>query len=162
MLSDGGVDRHLVPIGQYRGISNLDVEEFIPDTPIDSSQFKPNLVFSRRSHIPLASVGRTRVEQVSVDGEHNLSAVQRKLAQQRRSILKCYQKELKKDRTIKGKMTLLLTIKRSGRVGAIEVVTNTTNDPSLARCIVRLHKKVRFPTLESGPVQLKFTIPFGV
>ena len=64
----------------------------------------------------------------------------------------------KKNPKLKGKIRLLITIKKTGRVGLVEVTQNTTNDRDVQRCVVRVFKKTRFPKPEGGSVQTEIPI----
>jgi outer membrane biosynthesis protein TonB len=92
------------------------------------------------------------------EGTLDPKAIQRKIARRRKAIQKCYEKELKKNPKLKGKIRLLITIKKTGRVGLVEVTQNTTNDRDVQRCVVRVFKKTRFPKPEGGSVQTEIPI----
>jgi hypothetical protein len=99
-----------------------------------------------------------KVEDVFGDGTLDPKAIQRKINKRRKAIQKCYEKELKKNPKLKGKIRLLITIKPNGRVGLVEVTQNTTNDRDVQRCVVRLFKKTRFPKPDGGSVQTEIPI----
>jgi outer membrane biosynthesis protein TonB len=113
----------------------------------------------RGKNVAVRGIVKTEApEDVFGDGTLDPKKIQRKISQRRKAIQKCYEKELKKNPKLKGKIRLLITIKENGRVGLVEVTQNTTNDRDVQRCIVRLFKKTRFPKPDGGSVQTEIPI----
>ena len=66
------------------------------------------------------------------------------IARKQRGSQSCYERELKQNPTLAGKLTLRLTIETTGRVSAIEVEENTLNS-RVAKCVIRYAKRWRLP-----------------
>ena len=105
----------------------------------------------RGKRVKIKGIVKTQApDEVFGDGTLDPNKIKRKIGQQRRAIQKCYEKELKKNPKLRGKIVLLITIKKNGRVGPVEVMQNSTNDRDVQRCVVRLFKKIHFPNLMAG------------
>ena len=61
---------------------------------------------------------------------------------------------------LKGKLSLLITIKKSGRVGVCEVSDSMIESKTLQRCIMRRLKYAKFPEV-SREVLIELPIVFG-
>ena len=73
-----------------------------------------------------------------------------------KAIKYCYEKALKKNDSIKGKVKIKFTIGTAGRVTAIKVTKNTTKDKGVADCIKGKVKSWRFPKPEGGEVTVSY------
>jgi len=114
---------------------------------------------NRGKRVKITGIVKTKApDEVFGDGTLDPNKIKRKIGQQRRAIQKCYEKELKKNPKLRGKIVLLITIKKNGRVGPVEVMQNSTNDRDVQRCVVRLFKKIRFPKPDGGEVQSQIPI----
>ena len=60
----------------------------------------------------------------------------------------CYEKELKLNPDIAGKVTAYWLIDTSGAAQSVEITTNSTNNASLAACMVKVIKRITFPAPE--------------
>ena len=89
-----------------------------------------------------------------------LFKIQQALNQRLPLVRKCYEQELVRTPQLKGKMTLLITIKKSGRVGMCEVSESIIDSKVLQRCIMRRLKFARLPA-HSGEVIIELPIIFG-
>lgn len=72
----------------------------------------------------------------------------------------CYESELKKDNTLKGKIEVQFTIQPSGRVSVARVTTNTMNSTAVGSCIVAQIQRWRFPQPSGGDVTVKYPFVF--
>lgn len=70
----------------------------------------------------------------------------------------CYEKQLKRNPELAGKVRVRFTILESGRVGDPTVVENTLGDAEIGRCIIARMGGWRFPRPDGGTVTL--TLPF--
>lgn len=70
----------------------------------------------------------------------------------------CYEKRLKRNPQLQGKIVIRFVIHPGGRVIEVEVVENTTGDSELAACIAARVKSIRFPPTEGGETSV--TYPF--
>lgn len=84
-----------------------------------------------------------------------------KVVNRRKGAVKaCYDKRLKRNNKLAGKVKIQFTILESGRVGDVQVVENTTNDDEVGRCIVGRIKRWRFPKPDGGTVTVTFPFVF--
>ena len=70
----------------------------------------------------------------------------------------CYEKSLKVNPKLRGKVTIRFTIGPAGRITKIDVAENSTGDSSIAQCIVGKVKGWRFEPPQGGSVT--FSYPF--
>jgi TonB family protein len=77
------------------------------------------------------------------------------------AVKSCYEKQLKRNPKLRGKVSIQFTILRSGRVGQVKAVEDTTGDPMVGRCIVQKMKRWRFPKPDGGEVTVAFPFVFA-
>lgn len=70
----------------------------------------------------------------------------------------CYEKRLKRNPDLKGKIVIRFVIHPGGKVIEVDVLENTTADSALASCIAGRVRAVRFPPAEGGETVV--TYPF--
>ena len=70
----------------------------------------------------------------------------------------CYEKALKLNPDVQGKVTLRFTIGRAGTITNITVTKNSTGDPGVATCITQKVRRWRFSPPDEGEVT--FSYPF--
>lgn len=84
------------------------------------------------------------------------SRIRRYIARQRRKVQYCYERELKRDPELQGKIALRIVILPSGKASHISVEENTLNARA-ARCILRRFRFMRFP---KPPQTISLVVPF--
>ncbi len=95
-------------------------------------------------------------------GDFDSSIVVRTIKTRIRAIKACYEKQLRRNPTLKGKVTVQFTIQERGNVTGISVTTNTTNDPQLAQCVTQTVGRFRFnPGPEGGSVTFSYPFVFA-
>lgn len=72
----------------------------------------------------------------------------------------CYEKALKKNPTLEGKIAVKFTIGTSGRVTAATASSDTLGDPTVTACVVGKFKTFSFDKPEGGSVQYVYPIVF--
>jgi hypothetical protein len=77
-----------------------------------------------------------------------------------KGIAYCYEKALRGNPELAGKLTLSWRIRLDGRVAAAFVEGDTVGDAEVARCAVRAVKTWRFPAPEGGLCQVRFPFVF--
>lgn len=92
------------------------------------------------------------VRDVSGAGRLDKSAIESVFSSRQSAIKMCYQRSLKVNPNISGKVTIRFTIGEAGTVTDIYVLENTTGDPDVAACIVQKVRTWRFTPPEGGPV----------
>jgi outer membrane biosynthesis protein TonB len=108
--------------------------------------------------LPKASLGlgRAEVEGGEVDAEVVVKAISRR----RSAILDCYERALKRNPDLKGKVTIKFTIGPTGAVVEISAPGNTTGDSEVAACIVSRVRGFRFPKPKPEGSSVTVEYPF--
>lgn len=95
--------------------------------------------------------GRAVPGGASVSGKLDRDIIRRIVRHYLGSIRYCYERELRKDPTLSGKIAVRFTIAPSGRVSASRAVVST-GTPSLDACVVARFRRMRFPAPKGGGV----------
>lgn len=82
------------------------------------------------------------------------------VSRRKRAIQSCYEKQLKRNPKLAGKVKVQFTINEMGRVGEARVVEDTTGDRQVGVCIVSQIKRWRFPRPDGGSVTVAFPFLF--
>jgi hypothetical protein len=90
----------------------------------------------------------------SRDQQEIVKTIQRRIG----GVQHCYERKLKRNPDLKGKIVIRFTIHPGGKVIDAKVVENTTGDPELGECIAAQIKAIRFPQTEGGETVV--TYPF--
>ncbi len=77
------------------------------------------------------------------------------------AVKSCYERQLKRNPKLKGKVVVQFEILQSGRVGKTKIVKNTTRDPAVGDCIKKQVKRWRFPKPDGGSVTVSFPFLFA-
>jgi TonB family protein len=97
------------------------------------------------------------VESGTVDREKLASYVRARKG----AIQNCYEKELKRSPTLKGKVTVRFSITSSGRTSEIEIEENTLGNEAVASCIRTLIRGWVFPFKPDGDVSVSYPFVFS-
>lgn len=109
--------------------------------------------------VPVAKV--KKAGKTSIDGTLKASAVSRVLNRGMRALKSCYQRALKRNPKLTGKITVILTINATGKVSRVEIDTDTVGDGAVTACIKSYAKRWRFPPPEDGDqVEVSFSVGF--
>ena len=79
-----------------------------------------------------------------IAGPEDVVSISRTMKRYKGRVKQCYERELKYDLDLGGKISVSFDIDTSGTVSAVAVETNTTGNADLASCIKKVVKKVRF------------------
>ncbi len=91
-------------------------------------------------------------------GKIDNNAVASVFSRRKGAIKSCYEKELRRNPGLKGRITLRFTIGTSGRITAINASQNTTGDQAIESCIIEKVRNWKFDPPSGGAVT--FTYPF--
>lgn len=117
--------------------------------------FQPTLMIPDEHHG--AGIPRS-----GVNGRLPPEAIQRVVRQNFAAFGGCYERALKKDRQLNGKVEVKFVIERDGRVSSAESTTGTTlPDPTAVACVVDGYAKLTFPKPEGGTVTVVYPIIFN-
>lgn len=96
---------------------------------------------------------------VGGSGEFDASIVVRTIKARLSAIKGCYERELKRNPTLAGKVTIEFTIEVRGTVSGVSVQENTTGDNAVGECVAAAVKRFRFNPGPSGG-SVVFSYPF--
>lgn len=91
-------------------------------------------------------------------GRVDRNEVAKVFSRRKSAVQRCYEKALKTNESLKGKVIIQFMIGPAGRVTKIKVKSNSTGNDGVANCIVEKVESWRFPPPEGGSVT--FTFPF--
>ena len=106
--------------------------------------------------------GRVRKKKPSaVDGTGVLSPAEvAKVVNRRLGAIKgCYERALRKNPNLEGKITIRFTIAGSGKVSTARATTNELT-PDVSNCIVGAFKRFRFPQPDGGSLTVEYPFLF--
>jgi TonB family protein len=99
------------------------------------------------------------VEDEGGSGDFDQSVVVRMITTRRSAIQACYERELRQNPTLQGRVAIAMTIQESGSVSGVRAAENTTGSDAVASCVVRVVQGFRFnPGPDGGSVS--YTFPF--
>jgi TonB family protein len=93
-------------------------------------------------------------------GTLSSSSVEKTVRRRQGALKGCYESELKKDDSLKGKIKVQFTIETSGRVSSVKVIQNTMGSRAVAKCISSQMKRWRFPKPSGGSVTIAYPFVF--
>ena len=86
----------------------------------------------------------------SVSGSLDKRIIRKVVNQHKRELRSCYEKEVVKDPTLKGKITVKWSIDTLGNVANAAIASDTMNSAEVSSCIVKSVKGWRFPSPKGG------------
>ena len=102
-----------------------------------------------------------RVEPLVVEGGHvDAEAIAREIRGRRRAVAACYERALKQQPTLAGKLVVRFSLSAAGTVGAVDIDEDTLGAPDVAACVRALALRWRFPALADGAAELTFPFVF--
>jgi len=104
--------------------------------------------------------GIVKSEAPSVDGSIDAGVIARELRRRMGAIRACYERELKRNPRLGGKIVLRFVIGTNGAVREAEIESNTMGDDAVGECIVLNVKRFRFPVPEGGSVEVSYPFVF--
>ncbi len=96
----------------------------------------PNNTWSKESKNEKSSVPKRVIE------DHIIPHIPR--------FLECYEKELKKNRKLKGTVTMGWTVNKLGEVRDDHIMKSTAKNENLEKCTLRVLRNISFPRLHNG------------
>lgn len=105
-------------------------------------------------------VGTVKPSAPEVDGSLDPKAVASYVKRRLRSITDCYNRELKRNPNLSGKIEIEFTIAESGRVESTDVVANKMGSAAVAKCIMGRISRWRFPKPDGGSVTVSYPFIF--
>ena len=108
-----------------------------------------------QERVPKAIVKRSAPE---IDGTMNSNAVTGIIRRGMSAITTCYQRALKRNPQLAGKITIRMSINTMGKVTAVAIDADTIGDPQVTSCIKGYASRWRFPPPEGGTAEV--AVPF--
>ena len=108
-----------------------------------------------------AKVGSVQTGEAEVDGSLDSSQVAKVVQSRMRMVQDCYERELKRDPNLQGKIEIEFTIGEDGRVESARVSSNKMGSDPVGACIVSRIRTWRFPKPSGGSVTVNFPFIFA-
>ena len=105
-------------------------------------------------------VGSVKTEAPEVDGALDSAAIARVVRGRMRMVRDCYERELKRDPGLAGKIEIEFTIGEDGKVEEAYVSNNAMGSDAVGACIVGRIRRWRFPQPDGGSVTVNFPFIF--
>ncbi len=99
-------------------------------------------------------------EAPSVDGELDPNIVTKEVRARMGAIKACYERALKRNPNISGKVVVRWTITAAGTVSGVDMDQDTLGDSEVTSCIKGLVARWRFPAPSGGSVEVSFPFVF--
>ncbi|MCA9669821.1 MAG: AgmX/PglI C-terminal domain-containing protein [Myxococcales bacterium] len=93
-----------------------------------------------------------------VSGEINRSSLGRYLRRAARGVKACYQRGLKRNPGLGGKLNVVIEVNTLGKVAAVSIDKDTIGDAGVAACVKRVIRRQRFPPAKGGTAEI--IVPF--
>jgi hypothetical protein len=94
------------------------------------------------------------------DGHVDPAAIAREIRTRRKAIAACYERALKAQPTLAGKLVVRFSLAAAGTVTAVEIDDDTLGAPEVGACIRAVVLRWRFPALAEGAAELSFPFVF--
>ncbi len=104
--------------------------------------------------------GVVKSEAPAVDGELDPAMVAKEVRSRLGAVKACYERALKRNPNLSGKIIIHWTITQAGTVSGVDVETDTLGDAEVASCIKLLVSHWRFPAPAGGSVEVSFPFVF--
>ena len=103
--------------------------------------------------------GIVKSEAPSVEGPLDPSVVSKEVRVRIGAVKACYERALKRNPNLGGKLELQFTISAVGKVTGAEIGTDTLHDDEVGQCITSIVRSWRFPAPDGGG-EVHFSYPF--
>jgi TonB family protein len=104
--------------------------------------------------------GLVKSEAPAVDGELDPSLVSKEVRVRIGAVKACYERALKRNSKLSGKVKIRWTITAAGTVSAVEIEEDSMGDTEVASCMKGLVRRWRFPAPSGGSVDVVYPFIF--
>lgn len=119
-----------------------------------------NVVLEEKKAVSIA--GRVREEVISVDGpDISSEALTNWMRGRRGAIVSCYERELKRDHSLSGRLVLKFVVSTRGRVTDLDLTEGTMQNAAVRECISSLAKNWVLPFTPEDEVPVAFPFVFS-
>jgi outer membrane biosynthesis protein TonB len=104
---------------------------------------------------------RLKVDKPIIEGGHaDLDAIAREIRARRKAIAACYERALKQQPTLSGKLVIRFSIAAAGTVAAVDIDEDTLGAPEVGACTRGMVLRWRFAPPAEAPVEISFPFVF--
>ncbi len=104
--------------------------------------------------------GIVKSEAPAVDGELDPGLVAKEVKSRLGAVKACYERALKRNPNLSGKVVVHWTITAAGTVSGIDIEQDSLGDAEVSSCIKQLVARWRFPSPSGGAVEVSFPFVF--
>ena len=104
--------------------------------------------------------GVVRHEAPAVDGELDPALVSKEVRARIGAVKACYERALKRNPNLSGKVKVRWTITAAGTVSGVDISDDSMGDSEVSSCIKQLVARWRFPAPSGGSVEVEFPFVF--
>ena len=104
--------------------------------------------------------GIVKDETPSVDGSIDANVIAKEIRRRMGAVRACYERELKRNPKLGGKIVVRFVIGANGAVTEAEIESNSMGDDAVGECIVLNLKRFRFAAPEGGSVEVSYPFVF--
>lgn len=105
-------------------------------------------------------VAAVKTQAPQVDGSLDSAAIAKVVRRRIRSLQDCYERELKRDPSLSGKIEVEFTIGEDGRIEEAAISNNAMGSDAVGSCIVSRVRRWRFPAPDGGSVTVNYPFIF--
>ena len=104
--------------------------------------------------------GVVKSEAPAVDGELDPALVSKEVRARIGAVKACYERALKRNPNLSGKIKVRWTITAAGTVSGVDIADDSMGDSEVSSCIKQLVARWRFPAPSGGSVEVEFPFVF--
>jgi hypothetical protein len=104
--------------------------------------------------------GRVGAEAPTVEGDLSADVIKSEMNKRLRSLKDCYDRALKRNPSLKGKIVLSFEIQESGRISSLNLEDDSVGSAEVKSCIAERARSWRFPQPSGGSVFVSFPLVF--
>jgi TonB family protein len=104
--------------------------------------------------------GVVKSEAPAVDGELDPALVSKEVRARIGAVKACYERALKRNPSLSGKVKVRWTITAAGTVSGVDIADDSMGDSEVSSCIKQLVARWRFPAPAGGSVEVEFPFVF--
>ncbi len=113
------------------------------------------------AQIEVKMSGPTKIDEIAeTTAGRDADAIEAMITRHRAQIAYCYQRELKSNPGLKGRVVVRFTVRANGRVTGAKVVQSTMGNAKVERCIVGIIRRFKFETVGKEKGNLTYEYPF--
>jgi Ca-activated chloride channel family protein len=97
-----------------------------------------------------AAAPKIRSGSAMVKGSMSKEPIRRSIRRQMKAIRACYEKQLKSDPNLQGRVVVRFVIGANGQVTKAEIASSTLNNEKVEKCLLKVIRRMTFPQPEGG------------